>query len=350
MSAPRLRVAIATPLTPAHCELLTSLEPRLDLLVDQSLLPPMRWPGDHEGDPGFRRTAEQQQRFVEMCTSADALYGIPDTNPTLLAEVVRANPGLRWVHTMAAGGGSQIKAAGLTEDELDRLEITTSAGPHARPLAEFALFGALSGLKDLTRLQQQKAAQNWSTRWMMGQLFDSVVVVVGMGHIGRATAELFSRCGAQVIGVNRTIRECEGVTETVGIDDLPTVIARADILVNTLPQALDTAGVISAEVLAAARPGLVVVSVGRGSCIDEAALVTALRSGQVGFAALDVFAVEPLPQDSPLWGLDNVVIAPHTAALYKDEDQSIATLFAHNATRLLDGSPLENTINRVFFY
>ena len=92
------------------------------------------------------------------------------------------------------------------------------------------------------------------------------------------------------------------------------------------------------------------VNVGRGTVIDEAALIDALNTGRVGFAALDVFATEPLPSDSPLWSLPNVLISPHTAALSKHEDRRIADVFCDNATRLLEGRSLRNVINTEEFY
>lgn len=348
--ADRLRVFICSPLTQENADLIAAADERIDVIFEPDLLPPMRWTGDHNGDPNFTRTPEQQARFDELCDGADALYGIPDTKPEALTRTVRANPGLRWVHTMAAGGGSQVRAANLTADELERLHVTTSAGPHSKTLAEWAVFGVLAGAKDLPRLQAQQRDHVWGDRWAMRQVFEMTVVVVGMGHIGRQTAALFAALGARVIGVNRSIREVPGVEKVVTPDRLAEVAAEADAMVNTLPEAVDTIGLISVEVLAAIKPGCIFASTGRGNCVDEPALIEALRDGRVGYAALDVFAVEPLPADSPLWDLDNVLVAPHTAALSPAEDRLIAELFADNAVRLLDGRELRNPMDKVNFY
>ena len=129
----RLRVAVAAPLAPELCALLTEREPRIDLVVDQALLPPMRHPADFSGDPSFHRTSEQQSAYERLVDSADALYGIPDVDPAALARTVRANPSLRWVQTMAAGGGGQVRAADLTSSELERVTFTTSACPVCLP-------------------------------------------------------------------------------------------------------------------------------------------------------------------------------------------------------------------------
>jgi phosphoglycerate dehydrogenase-like enzyme len=174
--------------------------------------------------------------------------------------------------------------------------------------------------------------------------------VVGLGSIGRAVAAKFALLGATVIGVHRREVEAEGVSRIVPVDELGDVAAQADAVVMTLPGTTATEKMLSAEVLTRFRPGTILVNVGRGSTIDEDALVEALRDGRVGFAALDVFATEPLPADSPLWGMPSVLISPHTAALHPGEDRLIAELFAENAGRFLDGRPLINRVNTVEFY
>src|SRR5699024_9041271 len=134
------------------------------------------------------------------------------------------------------------------------------------------------------------------------------------------------------------------------IEDLVSVMGDVDAIVVTLPGTDRTEGLISDAAFDAAKPGLIVTNVGRGSVIDEPALVAALDNGQVSFAALDVFATEPLPADSPLWDHPDVLVSPHTAALNHSEPERIARLFAENATRLLDGRELRNVVDTVEFY
>ena len=111
----RLRMVLATPLDESLCLRLEALEPRVELVRDHTLLPPMRYPGDHSGDPTFRRTDQERARFEALCGSAEALYGIPDGSSAALARTVAANPRLRWVQTMAAGGASQVVVLGPGE-------------------------------------------------------------------------------------------------------------------------------------------------------------------------------------------------------------------------------------------
>ena len=345
-----VRIAVATPLPVELRHLITDVDPGVQLLVDDQLLPPMRYPGDHDGDPAFRRTPEQQAAFDRLLANAEVFYGIPDTRPAALAPAVRANPGLRWVHTMAAGGGAQIKAAGLTGEELDRVMFTTSAGVHGGTLAEFAIFGVLAGAKDLPRLQRLQADREWPERWVMKQVSEQTVLIVGLGGIGAETARLLKGLGATVLGVKRTAEPVPHVDEVHTDEALPALVARADAIVVTLPGTAATTGLIGRDLLRAAKPGVVIVNVGRGTVIDEPALVEALRSGQVSSAFLDVFATEPLPRDSPLWDMPSVLVSPHTAALSPAEDRRIAELFADNLRRFLDGSPMRNVMNTNDFY
>jgi len=345
-----VRVAVATPLPTELRTLITDVDPGVELLVDDDLLPPMLYPGDHSGDPAYRRTPEQQAAFDELLGKAEVLYGIPDVRPAALTAAVRANPNLRWVHTMAAGGGGQVKAANLSEAELERVLFTTSAGVHGGPLAEFAVLGVLAGAKDLPRLLALQSRREWPERWTMKQVAEQTVLVVGLGGIGLETARLLKGFGATVLGVKRTAEPVPNVDEVHTTAALPDLVARADAIVVTLPGTAATTGLIDADLLRAAKPGVVVVNVGRGTVIDEPALADALRSGRVSSAYLDVFATEPLPDDSPLWGLPNVVVSPHTAALNDAEDRRIAELFADNLRRYLDGRPLRNVMDTKDFY
>ncbi|HYP46681.1 MAG TPA: D-2-hydroxyacid dehydrogenase [Propionibacteriaceae bacterium] len=346
----RLRVVVATPLTEQVSRYLSEAERRFELVHDPALLPPMRHPADHAGDPSFRRRPDQQRDFEDLLDSADVLYGIPDGDSDALKRTVSSNPDLRWVHTMAAGGGSQVKAAELTSEQLDRVVFTTSAGVHAQPLAEFALFGLLAGAKNLDRLQRLQLNREWPERWMMGQLAQQTVLVVGLGAIGRRVAEVLAALGATVIGTSRHETSVPGVDRVIHPDRLAEVASQVAGVVTTLPGTDATRGLLGAAFFGALQTGATVVNVGRGTVIQEEALIGALNSGIVGYAALDVFATEPLPAGSPLWHMPNVIISPHTAALSAAEDRLIAELFVANAARLLDGEELLNQVDTVEFY
>jgi phosphoglycerate dehydrogenase-like enzyme len=184
----------------------------------------------------------------------------------------------------------------------------------------------------------------------MRQVSEITVLVIGLGGIGQEVAKKLSALGATVIGTRRHLKPVEHVDRLIQVTDIVSTAAEMDAIVLTLPGTAATEKLIGADVLAAVKPGTILVNVGRGTVIDEDALLPALRDGRISFAALDVFATEPLPQDSPLWSEPNVLVSPHTAALNVAEDRLIAELFAANATRLLDGDELANKVDTVDFY
>ena len=345
-----VRVVVATPLAPELCDRVAAVDPRVEVVVDQELLPPMRHPADFAGDPSFSRTPEQQARFDELVDSAEVLYGIPDVQPPALARTVAANPKLRWVMTMAAGGGGQVVAAGLPDEALQRIVFTTSAGAHGIPLAEWAIFGLVCGCKELPRLQRQQRAHEWPNRVVGRPLEGSTVLIAGLGGIGQQVAKRCKALGMTTLGVKRRVSEVENVDEVHPLDDLASIVGRADHIVLTLPGTAQTEKLVNAQLLSLAKPGVTIVNVGRGTVIDEDALVDALRSGQVGFAALDVFAVEPLPADSPLWDLDNVLVSPHSGGLDSREDERICEIFCDNLRAYLAGRTLANVVDPALGY
>lgn len=342
----RLRVVIATPLADDLVSMIAEREPRLDIVHEPDLMPPAS--ADWMVKRG--RDDDAQARYERYVDSGEALFGVPDQSGRALARTIRANPGLRWVHTIPAGGGAQVRSADLTREELDRVVFTTSAGVHAQPLSEFALFGVLAGLKQLPRLRAAQSRHEWAEREPMASITETTAAVVGLGGIGRRTASLLAGLGMTVIGVHRREVEAEGVSRIEPVERLGDVLAEVDAVVLALPATDATHHLLGDDALRRAKPGLIVVNVGRGTTIDETALVAAIGDGRVGSATLDVTEVEPLPADSPLWDLPEVVIAPHTAAISPHEPRRIAELFVENARRLLDGEELRNVVNTVEFY
>lgn len=311
---------------------------------EPDLLPPTRYPGDHRGRADFRRAPADERRWRAMLDEAEVLFGIPGDDPRELRRLVDESSRLRFVQATAAGAGQQVEAAGLSADELDRVAVASSSGVHAGPLAEFAVFGMLAFSRDLRRLERDRAGRRWPhhpTRDLAGR----TVVILGVGAIGSRIAELAVALGTHVVGVNASGKRPDApVHEHAAADRLPELAARADVLVVTVPQTPETVGMVDAEVLAALPAGAIVVNVGRGRVLDEAALVDLLTRGRLAGAALDVTAEEPPAADSPLWTLPNVILSPHTAALSPRENERIVELFVDNVRRLDTGRPVRNRI------
>jgi phosphoglycerate dehydrogenase-like enzyme len=333
-----VRVVIASPLEPELVERLRAVDDRLEIAFEPELLPPTRWPCDHAGDPGFRRTPEQEAWFTELVSQAEVLYGFPREDPEQIAWAVRIAPGLRFVQGTFAGAGQQLAAARLTREEIDRIAWASSSGVHVTPLAEWTMLGILALTKGLPALFVDKAEHRWREHWPVGEVRGKTLLVVGLGAIGREVARLGGAFGMRVLYVRRN----EG--------DLDELLPQADAVVVSVPLTDETRGMIDRRRIASMRTGTILVNVGRGAVVDEEALVDALRSGRLGGAALDAFTEEPLPVDSPLWELDNVIISPHTAALSIHENERIVELFAENLRRYLAGEELLSRIRTDLFY
>jgi phosphoglycerate dehydrogenase-like enzyme len=345
-------VLIATPLEAKLAEPIAAADPGIELLHEPELLPPPRWPGDHAGDPAFRRGPEAEARWRSLLDRAVVSFGIPGDTAAGLADLVARAPRLRWIHATSAGAGELVRQAGLARETLERVRVTTSSGVHAVPLAEFAVLGLLAFAKELPRLAADQRARVWPERRRpVRELRGQTLFVVGVGAIGVEAARLAKALGMRVVGFRRTSGPPPPWTDEVyGPDRLRELVDRADALVVTLPLTEETAGLIDAATIAHMRPECVFVNVGRGGVVDEAALADALRDGRLAGAALDVFQREPLPPDSPLWGLQNVLVSPHGAALSAHENQRIVALFCDNLRRFLTGEPLINTVEAGVFY
>ncbi|MGH3783324.1 MAG: D-2-hydroxyacid dehydrogenase, partial [Pseudonocardiaceae bacterium] len=261
-------------------------------------------------------------------------------------------PRLRWVQGTAAGAGELLRHAELTAAELRRVMVTKARGVHATQLAEWALFGLLAVTKGLPRLTADKAARRWH-HYPVRELRGETLLIVGLGSIGREVAGLARRLGMRTIGVRRHAApgECDDdVDELRTTAELPGLVARSDAVVLCLPDAPSTEGLFDRTLIEMLPSHAAVVNIGRGTTVDETALVDALTAGRIAGAALDVFATEPLPADSPLWTLDNVLLSPHTAALSIHENERIVEQFVGNLSRYLDGLPLRNLVDPLAFY
>ncbi len=344
-------LVVATPLEAELVDRIRAGAPGVEVLFEPDLLPPPRYPCDHRGDPAFELDEDGRRRLRSLLERADAVLGVPGDSPEGLRELVATAPRLRWVQGTSAGAGQLVGAAGLDPDALRRVTVTSSVGVHASQLAEWAVLGLLYFVKDVPRLHRDAAERTWS-HYPARELRGMRLLVVGLGHIGREVARQARALGMHVTGVRRRPRDSdlEVVDETAALDDLAAAVSRSDAVVLALPSTAGTDGLFGAELLAAVPDGGVLVNVGRGSTVDEAALVAELRGGRLAGAALDVFATEPLPPDSPLWGLENALVSPHTAALSTQENARIVEVLLDNLDRFRAGRPLRNVVDPEHFY
>ncbi|AEV86402.1 phosphoglycerate dehydrogenase [Actinoplanes sp. SE50] len=262
-----------------------------------------------------------------------------------LADAARRLTRLRWVQTLSAGPDAVLQA-GFAPG----VPITAGLGLHDQTVAEHTLALLLAAARRLNLLVRAQIGHRWAgelgglqpvrEEHSFRTLRDAHVVVWGFGGIAATLAPLLTALGARVTGVARTAGDRHGYP-VVTAADLPQVLPTADVLVSILPAAADTAGVLDAGVLALFPPHAWVVNVGRGSTLDEAALLDALRAGRIAGAALDVFVTEPLPPASGLWDEPNVIITPHAAG---GRPLGAARLIEENLAAFRDGRPLRNRV------
>lgn len=266
-------------------------------------------------------------------TGFEVILGAPD----LVAEVLPRARDVQWIQSTWAG------ARPLADTELPHpnIRVTGIKGVFGDAMAEY-VFAYLLSIQQrvFERLEAQRAG-SWN-QIMPRRLAGKVLGVMGVGDIGGAVAATGKHFGMRVRGLTRSGR-ADGVDETYATSDRLAFASGLDVLVCVLPDTPETHGIIDAELLDRLSPGAIVVNVGRGASVDEAALVMALRRGRPAWAVLDVFREEPLPADHPLWKLDNVFLTFHTAALSHPE--AIAPVFIDNFRRFLRGEPLAYEID-----
>ena len=249
---------------------------------------------------------------------------------------------LRWIHVAAAGVDKLLFPELVASDVV----ITNARGIFDRAIAEFVLGSILAVAKDLHGSHDLQAAKTWrrrETRMVRG----ATVLVVGTGSIGRETARVLRAVGMDVRGAGRTARSGDpDFGEVVASAEVAAHVGWADHVVVAAPLTAETRGLISAEVLAAMKPGSHLVNIGRGPIVDENALVDALRDGPVESASLDVFEVEPLPTHSPLWTMPGVAVSAHMSGDYEGWREALARQFVDNARRWFAAEPLLNMIDK----
>jgi phosphoglycerate dehydrogenase-like enzyme len=342
-----VKILITFHIAPRLIERIREVDPGVEILYDPSLLGKPRYMNDQHGGT-IERTPEQEERFRGMMGEAEVLFGYVPRGYS--GEKERRFPRLRWVQSPSAGIGWGAKARGWTETEVD---FTTASGMHSTPLAEFCLMAMLMFAKDYFHMAEEKERRRWR-RTCATELRGKTLAIIGLGRVGREVARLGGCLGMRVIGTKRVT---DGVDPaSVNVDglhprtDLGPMLGRADFLVLICPETEETRGLIGERELASMKEGSVLINIARGSIVDEAALIRALRSGHLGGAALDVVEREPLAHDNPLWEMPRVIISPHSASTVDAENERLTEIFCDNLRRYLDGRPMRNLLDKKLLY
>ena len=281
---------------------------------------------------------------IELAFVSPDLF-VQGGTPWRFLDLLERAPNLRWAH-LGFAGIDHPRFGAL----LDRgVQLSNSPGAAAEPIAHSAMAGMLSLARRLpfhAVAQRERAWRRLPPELVAEDLSAQTLVVYGLGTIGSTLARLAQAFGMHVIGVRRRPPEDDDpVDELVQPDQLEAVLPRADWLAVTANLTSETRGAISAERLALLPRGAHVLSVARGAIIDEDALTEALRSGALAGAYLDVFAVEPLPAESALWDLPNVIISPHNSWAARGNPTRARSIFLANLEALLRGEPLPQAVS-----
>lgn len=308
-------------------------------------------------------TASQQdrlrQRFPEVDLVLPAAVGRSDAVRdadavvawTLSSDEIAGASRLRWMHT----GGAGVDARLLGELNARGVAITNNSGVHAANIGEHVLGMMLTFARQLHTLVQHQTLHEWHDDDIRDKVFElsgQRLLVVGTGDIGQAVALRAAPFGMAVTGIRRrsSLPSPEGFSDVLSLDDLERAVASANHVVICLPLTGQTRQLFDARMIDYCQDGAFIYNVGRGEIVDTEALVAALRSGKLSGAGLDVVDPEPLPGDSPLWDMPNVLLTAHTSGATPRYWDRGLELVETNLRAVLDGTPFVNLVDPVQGY
>ena len=270
--------------------------------------------------------------------SANVILGNPK------AGMIGASENLEWLQLESAGTDAYIVPGVLSAKTV----LTNATGAYSKAVSEHAFALTLMLMKKLYLYRDEQKRAVWSDHGTVSSLSDSTVAVVGLGDIGQAYARLVKAMGATVIGVKRrATNKPECVDELVMTQDLDTVLPRADVVMSVLSNTAATRYIYTAESFDKMKDSAVFINCGRGNAVSSEVLYEALSGHKIAAAAMDVAEVEPLPADSPLWGLENLVITPHISGGFHLPwtFERIVDIAAENLAAFLAGKELRNVVD-----
>ena len=305
---------------------------------------PVWWVYAEERRPAEETEEEATVNLAAILAEAEVLF----TSTVIPPDIAARAPKLRWVQITAAG------VEGLLDSELVRsgITLTTASGIHAVPIGEYVMGVMLAFAKGLPAAMRAQAERTWRP-YLAEELYGKTVGILGLGAIGGYTAKLAKADGMRVLAIRRSVRRraagqkagIADVDELLPPSDLPYLLSQADYVVIAVPLTPESRGLIGERELRTMRPTARLINISRGAVVDEAALVRALKEGWIAGAALDVFQQEPLPPESELWGMDNVILTPHISGGTPVYMERAVALFCDNLRRYLAGEPLRNAVD-----
>lgn len=291
--------------------------------------------------------SNDEKELEERAGAAEIILSSGLTGKSVsLQEIWRHSKNVKWVHSLSAGVESLL----FPELVESKVPVTNARGVFKRPLAEFAVLGMLYFYKRVRRLVESQRSHKWDS-FLVDGLQGKVMGVVGYGEIGRECALLAKPLGVKIHAIRRNVEKSADdpiVDRVYRPEQLDEMLGEIDVLVAAAPLTPQTKHMIGERQFQEMKSSAIVINVGRGPVIHEEALIAALKQGQVAGAALDVFEQEPLPEDSPLWDMENVLISPHCTDRTIDPDwlDMAMQCFVDNFHRYLEGRELMNIVDK----
>ena len=284
--------------------------------------------------------ATEEEDILKSVEDADIIFG------RFSKEMFLASKKLRWVQVASAGVDRYL----FPEFVDSNVILTNSSGVHRIPISEIVIAMMLTFAKQLHKFVRFQLERRWN-RLATDELEGKTAGVLGLGSIGMETACRAKCFGMRVLALERRIiRRPTYVDEILGAEDLDQLLQESDYLVIAVPLTRETYHMIGERELKLMKPGAYIINVARGAIIDNQGLVKALKEGWIAGAGLDVFEEEPLPEESELWKLDNVLITPHIAGSTPYYQERATEVFCKNLARYLHGKPLMNLVDKKIGY
>jgi len=304
-------------------------------------------------DPQLAMLAEVPHYLVDSAAALDAAPRDAEVilnwsgSSDLLRSAFLASPHLRWVHSRSAG----LDAILFPELVQSPIPLTNGTGVFSQSLGEFALTVILYFAKDIRRMLRNQEACRWEP-FEVEEIAGQTVGIVAYGDIGRAVACRVHAMGMRVLALKRHAPSSPDplVDRFYGPGELAAMLPECDYVVAAAPLTEETRHMIGDSAIAAMKPNAVVINIGRGPVVDQAALTRALAVGRIKGAGLDVFEQEPIPEDDPIFKLPNVLISPHTADRTKEWLNQAMRFFLDQYERFSSGHPLQNIVEKHLGY
>jgi len=324
----QVNVLITHSIEEAHLRQFTAISPDIKI-----------WDGSNFTVAEQGRDSTLSEEFNAILAQAEVIYGFRPPR-----EVIARAPNLKWIQTVLAGV-DHILSPDIVQSSVI---LTNAKGVHTVPVAEVALEMMLMFAKQAPTYFQMKQEKKWQ-RFPPALLRSKTVGIVGLGSIGREVARMAKAFGMRMVATRRSTKQitrARYVEKVLPGEQLPVLLAESDFVVLALPLTPETNKLIGERELRAMKSTAYLINIGRGVTVDEEALISALDEHWIAGAGLDTFATEPLPANSRLWELPNVIFSPHVSGGGENVEELATELFCENLRRYLDGRKLLNVVDK----